>query len=722
MSPFRNSLVGLLATLVPGLAFAEAPRVLIPPMTPQEQPVAAGAPSAPAPPEAVSPAPTAIQAPAQAEASPVAPMAPAETFVPPEPSDPFAVPEGAPATASVPTPQPQQGARQLPWEQRPPRGVSQAAPPAQDVGASEVPGEAVPAGEGTMSQAPVPIWRQPERPAPPGDPAVPENSRNTAAGGGLALSPLAPPSLAAVGLIDPAHGGFADSLWSGTAEAEAIRLVAALPLPAVSPAAGGLARRLLLTRASAPAGGAGDDRPGEALLAARLDRLIAGGLLAEATRLAALARIGEGGDALALGAARADLLAGDVKSACAYAKRTGADESGRAFFGKLRALCFLDQGNLQAARVQADLLGEQGLAAPVFVASLTAVQYPREPLPQTAAAGEVGAPELALLRRTGRAAPPGLFAAAEPAILRALALDSASEFRALRLGAGEAAFFAGAMSDAEFRALAERSVAVAPSANDGDASEMTGALLQSVRALLAMPATSERPIALAGLLTSTRDPGRYVRLARLFAGDVAGLAPDRLLAPAALELSRVALLSGDAKSAQGFAELFEVAPYTGDRVASQPTLRTDLSLLVHVTSPEFAGDWRLSTASEALNAADLGQASGPRVALALTLLDALGYRLPPEVSLRLAGATTIAGSQATSPYDLAALRSAGEAGRVGETVARALAVVGPTGPWALGGEALATVVRALKAAGLEAEARAIATEALVAQGLGAARG
>jgi hypothetical protein len=98
-----------------------------------------------------------------------------------------------------------------------------------------------------------------------------------------------------------------------------------------------------------------------------------------------------------------------------------------------------------------------------------------------------------------------------------------------------------------------------------------------------------------------------------------------------------------------------------------------------------------------------------RGALLLTLLDALGVKVPQGAWLETVGPV---GELAAVPPPglLAALDRGAKEGRVGETVLLALTVLGADSPGKLHPSAVGPVVRALVAIGLAQEARALALE------------
>ena len=195
---------------------------------------------------------------------------------------------------------------------------------------------------------------EPPPPAPSAATAVPAET--------AAPAPVAVKTLAAPDLFSPAGAdtGLPPELWRGTSP---VILRAVLPLLAakpLSPAAQGLARRVLATGASGP-GGAGDD---PALAGARVNALIAQGGVKAAREILDKTSGLDQRPALAQAAAEAALLAGGADRACALgdALAVGREDI---YWLRLRAYCQARKGDNDAAQLTLDLA--QGQARdPVF--------------------------------------------------------------------------------------------------------------------------------------------------------------------------------------------------------------------------------------------------------------------------------------------------------------------------------------------------------------------
>ncbi len=177
-----------------------------------------------------------------------------------------------------------------------------------------------------------------------------------------APAPVAVKTLVAPDLFSPAGGdtGLPPELWRGTSPAILRTVLPLLVAKPLSPAAQGLARRVLATGAPGPAG-AGDDA---ALAGARVNALIAQGGVKAAQEILGKTSGLDQRPALAQAAAEAALLAGDANRACAQgdALAVGRED---VYWLRLRAYCQARKGDNDAAQLTLDLA--QGQARdPVF--------------------------------------------------------------------------------------------------------------------------------------------------------------------------------------------------------------------------------------------------------------------------------------------------------------------------------------------------------------------
>lgn len=253
-------------------------------------------------------------------------------------------------------------------------------------------------------------------------------------------SPEGPP----IGILDQAHGGFGEGLWSGSDRAAMEKLVAAAPLAITDPMLSDLARRVILTKAPPPPGNAPRSFAGT-----RIEKLLSAGFLNEAGAMAAAAEVPNNEDFAKL-QAKAVLLANRADDACGKAtetRLTGAD----VFWLQLRTYCAVQTGDLATADLTREIIKAQGLADPVFDELLQDIGKKKPPspgaikqpspmhlfllqqagLPVTiATARKMDVPASILVLRDKRNLPRSRFEAAERVVQSAGSI-SVSELRAL---------------------------------------------------------------------------------------------------------------------------------------------------------------------------------------------------------------------------------------------------------------------------------------------------
>lgn len=529
----------------------------------------------------------------------------------------------------------------------------------------------------------------------------------------LEIETLDAVDIAAVGTLDVRAGGLGSDMWQGSRAEVLARLLPRLAGDTGSRAATELARRLLLTAALPPPDEMDETGAPRDLLAMRIDRLVALGLYDEVPALVDMA----GERALSPFAHRrrvdALLLAGAPDAACqavAAALREGDDDA----LAPALIFCQRFAGQHAAADLGLAVLRDAGLAVdPRFLV-----------LDRTLAGGDIGPPQpLASLEKVpallfamaalAGALPSEALAGAPAPLLKAAAGWGALPL-AIRLAAAERAVAAGVMDG---RALGDLYRRVQAGGGDGDGPAGRALLFQTV--LLERQAQAKAQ-ALAALLRHGAAAGGagFLAAAAAAADEIASLAaPPEATSELSSELSpELSWFSGDALLALLAAGQPETArpwwPLQQRRQAGEATATLwPLCRLAWGDTPGDDGD-----AMRRWWAA--GQRSPRQTALYLTLLaafdDGAGAPLIADL-LALPDAFDMAAPPADGAV-LLALELAARAGRRGETVLLALLALGDGGPGRAAPATLRAIASALAGAGLEREARAIATEAIFAAG------
>lgn len=177
-----------------------------------------------------------------------------------------------------------------------------------------------------------------------------------ALGGAAAAQDVSVTTLAAPDLFSAGAGdtGLGPDLWRGASAETARTVLPVLAAKPLTPAARGLARRVLATGANGPEG-AGNDAD---LAGARIEALIAQGGVAEANAILSRSSGLDRSPGLAKAAAEAALLADQPTQACAVSDGLTAGRED-IYWLRLRAYCQLRGGQTGAAQLTFDLAQSQ---------------------------------------------------------------------------------------------------------------------------------------------------------------------------------------------------------------------------------------------------------------------------------------------------------------------------------------------------------------------------
>jgi hypothetical protein len=517
---------------------------------------------------------------------------------------------------------------------------------------------------------------------------------------------LAPPGIDAIGLAGPAEGGFDQGLWAGSDGELILTLLRGLPVASENPPLRGLARRLLMT--GAPIEGLAE--PGS-VLGARAGRLLAMGDIEGASAL--LDRVPSTGEdsQIARLVVQAALLRGDQATACSRAADI-APTSDAIFWTKVTIYCRLVDGDQDGARLGLSLLRDQGQTDDEAFFALVEMIAAGQPSAVPLGPGGPSAVHVALYRLADLPLPRAALATASPELLAV----AAREPRLVAddpLAVAERAFLSGALSA---DGLAEQYRAAAPDQGENDLRQIGTAWGPRTRALayVALPeqGAPERGQLLDALWREAQGSERFL-IAELFAAPFAELPVERgrlRLAPSAARALLAAerpipaarwysLLSGEAAGDQqarddlvSLTPLFALAGFGG-------------SVAVPDFDSEAMDAWLAGTPDAQAKAAHL-----------LALLEGIGVPVPEAAWHRLIAGSGLAPVPAPPAPLWRALDRAAAERRLGETVLLALHMLGGE-PQTTHPEALTAGLRALRAVGLNQEARAIAMATALQMGL-----
>ena len=523
---------------------------------------------------------------------------------------------------------------------------------------------------------------------------------------GVIVDEIGPAQGDSAGALGPGDGGFGADLWRGSDGARLMRLMARAAAAARSPAVREPLRRALASAAAPPPG----SWERGAFLAARLDALLRLGAFEDAERTAEAA--GEPGALRPL--VEAAFWRGDLAAACA-ATRAAARERGEPAWRRALVLCQAAAGETETAALTLALLQDEAEEADLPRLRLAARLL-----------GQIDSADAIFDDGPGFAASvaAGLLAGAEtarglgPAAARAAALRPELDMDT-RLAAAERAAALGALAP---RRLAEIYGEAAPEAGGeigGETGEPEGPRARALffRSAAAADSDARRAALLASLWAPAPDGPGFAPLARAAAGTLRAIAPDPGLAWFAPAAIRAALAIGAAETAAAWYRALSAAADGGGAAAA--TARWRAFLPVAALGAATGLPWTERSAAQWWSAMPEGPGApgpeerGARAERGFTVIDALGRPVGVEGWALFLDAPPASRTVVPNIGLRYGMRDAARAGRVGEALLLAALVLGGDGPAGASPLALGAVLRALRALGLESEARAIAAEALI---------
>jgi len=524
---------------------------------------------------------------------------------------------------------------------------------------------------------------------------TPGPARQSGNGPRFEVRELNAPDPESVGTLDDRHGGLGSTLWGGTNAAIVRRLLPRLPVTE-SRTARALSRRLLLTAAAAP------DKFGTdpaSLLDLRAERLAA---LGDSAGLAAMLKMvpsASVSSALSRIKVESLLLSGDDKGACAEIAARGLDDP------RFKVFCALAGGKVLEANMALDLMRDRKESDATFIIAADAMAG--TPPPKLDKLTALTPLHIAAFRAAKIALPPEAVPALAPGALAAIVANPLNALEVRLLAAERAEALGLVETDALRRLYAEATFNAAEAQlaqSQGDRTPRGRALL--LRSIPAEPSPAARAGLIARVLAAATERGAFAATARLYAPLIADLAPTPDLASSAPPLARALIVAGRTDIAGGWLALARTDPEAAKAAKSVALLAR---LAVATTDP----------APIELPPADglAADAASRRAEVLLSLLSGVGEKVPPALWLASLRDPAIAPALVPRPALRVMARAAAEDVRIGETVLLTLVGLGDSGLDRADPEMLNRAVTHLRMIGLEREARALAVEAALANGL-----
>ena len=538
-------------------------------------------------------------------------------------------------------------------------------------------------------QAPSPVPPEPMRGLAPAPVAQPRPPWVSPRGGSVERSELAP-------IMAPDGSGLPLEPWRGLDLKAVEELLGGLELPPRSPAVHQLWRRLLLAAAAPPAGSPTEEH----FVALRLEALYRSGLLPDME--AVLRQTALSGPVVLMLRARRDIGLGRRESGCQAIAALAAPSSGlpgrlKGEMQLLSGYCAAAGGDAQAAALAVELAREEGVEAELPLAVLTG--FAEGTKPKLTLPRRVLLLDYRFLELLGPVNVAQVFDRAEPALISALAADTELSSR-VRIAAAEAALSFNALAPERmaevYRGTSLTGAAGAdPAVTTADPALRHALYFQAIEA--ARPATQKARF-LRAILEDARRRGAHLQMARVLAPLIADLA----ITPDAFWFAETAL------ETELIAGRFDLAR----RWAEAANLRAWLAL-IDVADPARRGG-RLASLAPIAELAQGGRLGGETLQRLATVLGALDIDVPVGLWDAANRAPQPASGHLPETGVLAELAQAGERADAARVILLLMRALGPAGPEGANLLALGDGVRALRRVGLEADARQLALEALVA--------
>jgi hypothetical protein len=497
--------------------------------------------------------------------------------------------------------------------------------------------------------------------------------------------------------------GLPYELWRGLDVGTLERLITEIDIPPRSPALHRLWLRLITSNVTPPDGGVTDQQ----FLALRLEILYRSGLLDEASRM--LSAMPAGDPTAAILAARNEIGLGAQDKGCETVKSGGGvpvqlPRPVKADAALISGFCAAVAGDAPGAGLAAELAREAGVKESPGLQALDAIAMGSKP--QVGPDQAVSLMDYRIIEAAGGAIDnASVIKRAEPSLLAALALDAEAN-AGDRLAAAEAAAQVNAIS-------AEQLADIYRAQPDAGAviSDAVGTDTPQRRAGLFVAAEHERT------------PQKKVRLIRAFLDEAhrAGfyLTALRMVSPAsdsvvaAPEIGWYAETGVEvALAAGGYAKAREWAAF-GPTAGGAPAGSLNHWLAL-IDIAEGSASTREDDLRHVEELAVRGRIDATLLHRLATVLDALEYNVPIPLWEAASRTPQPASGHLPETGVLTELQDAAKKREFGRTVLLAMKTLGPNGAEGAHMIALGDSIRALKRAGLEADARSLGFEALFA--------
>jgi len=491
-------------------------------------------------------------------------------------------------------------------------------------------------------------------------------------------------------------------LWRGLDVKTVQTLISEIEIPPRSPALHRLWLRLITSKGSPPTSGATDDH----FLFLCLEALYRSGLLEEASR--ALSRMPSASPLIATLAARNQIGKGEKARGCAATRSGGpltgnAPKSLKGLAALISGYCAAIDGDTAGAGLAAELAREQGLQDTGGIAALDAITLGTKPVIQDKQ--RITLLDYRLIEAAGGIIDTtALLNHAAPSLLAAFALGPNTE-PALKLAAAEAA--------AQFNAITPDALADIYRHQAATRQVPGGAAPAGLsRAELFVAAEAERiprrkVRLMRSFLDESRRAGFYVTALRMIAPQSQSVAATPEIRKYAETGIEVAIAAGDYQRARSWARFASALAGAGSSNLNHWLALIDIA-------DREAGSDRGASLAYIEDLAVRGRLDPTLLHRLATVLDALEDNVPIPLWEAASRTPQPPGGFLPETGVLSQLQDAAKKREFGRTVLLIMKTLGPNGAEGAHMIALGDSIRALKRAGLEADARRLGLEALLA--------
>jgi len=491
--------------------------------------------------------------------------------------------------------------------------------------------------------------------------------------------------------------GLPYELWRGLRLSDVEAHIAALEIPPRSAALHELWRRLITSGVSAPSGGAGDVQ----FTGLRVEALDRSGLIDEAAEVLAKDPASTSNPLLVTLLARSEIGLGNRDRGCELARGIGQQNArmpqglkGEAVL--ISGYCAALAGDMEAAGLQAGLARELGLEAALGPDALDAIASGAKP--EIGKDNKLSLLDYRILELKGGIDHTALVSRATPGLLAVLALTPGLD-PDLKLAAAEAAAAVNAIAPVDLAAIYRAS-----GAGGGSSPALTRAALFKSAESERTPLKKARTIR--AFLDDARRAGLYWPALFLMAKPAQSL--DRVaeigwFAETAVEAS---IAAGDFERARAWASFG-----SGLDQSSASAGLAHWIALADIADPGLATS-RTANLSAVEQMAQHGRFDPVVLHRLATVLDALDINVPIPLWNLASRTPQPATGYLPDTGVLSNLSDASKKKEFGRTVLLAMLALGPGGAEGAHMIALGDAIRALKRAGLEADARRLALEGL----------